>query len=29
MLICYIILFVYFKTRGGYKAQDITHGGGH
>jgi MFS family permease len=27
MLICYIILFAYFKTRGGYKAQDITHGG--
>jgi MFS family permease len=27
MLICYIILFVYFKSRGGYKAQDITHGG--
>src|SRR5207237_5578284 len=26
MLICYIILFLYFKTRGGYKAQDITHG---
>jgi hypothetical protein len=29
MLVCYIILFVYFKSRGGYKAQDITHGGGH
>jgi MFS family permease len=29
MLICYVILFVYFKSRGGYKAQDITHGGGH
>jgi MFS family permease len=28
MLVCYIILFVYFKTRGGYKALDITHGGG-
>jgi MFS family permease len=27
MLICYVILFIYFKTRGGYKAQDITHGG--
>jgi MFS family permease len=27
MLVCYIILFVYFKTRGGYKALDITHGG--
>jgi MFS family permease len=27
MLICYIILFAYFKARGGYKAQDITHGG--
>jgi MFS family permease len=27
MLVCYIILFAYFKTRGGYKAQDITHGG--
>jgi len=26
MLICYIILWIYFKTRGGYKAQDITHG---
>jgi MFS family permease len=26
MLICYIILFGYFKARGGYKAQDITHG---
>jgi len=27
MLICYIILFFYFKSKGGYKAQDITHGG--
>jgi MFS family permease len=27
MLICYIILYIYFKSRGGYKAQDITHGG--
>ncbi|HEX3148930.1 MAG TPA: MFS transporter [Gemmataceae bacterium] len=27
MLICYIILFLYFKSKGGYKAQDITHGG--
>ena len=27
MLICYIILCLYFKCRGGYKAQDITHGG--
>lgn len=27
MLICYIILFVYFKARGGYRAQQITHGG--
>jgi MFS family permease len=27
MLICYLILFAYFKSRGGYKAQDITHGG--
>jgi MFS family permease len=27
MLVCYIILFIYFKARGGYKAQDITHGG--
>jgi MFS family permease len=27
MLICYIILFIYFKSRGGYKAQDISHGG--
>ena len=27
MLICYIILFLYFKSRGGYKAQDISHGG--
>jgi MFS family permease len=26
MLVCYIILFLYFKSRGGYKAQDITHG---
>jgi len=26
MLLCYLILFLYFKTRGGYKAQDITHG---
>jgi hypothetical protein len=26
MLICYIILFLYFKSRGGYQAQDITHG---
>jgi MFS family permease len=26
MLICYVILFVYFKSRGGYKAQDISHG---
>jgi MFS family permease len=27
MLVCYVILFVYFKARGGYRAQDITHGG--
>jgi hypothetical protein len=27
MLVCYIILFLYFKSRGGYKAQDISHGG--
>jgi MFS family permease len=27
MLICYVILFIYFKSRGGYKAQDISHGG--
>lgn len=27
MLVCYIILFLYFKSRGGYRAQDITHGG--
>ncbi|MSR51982.1 MAG: MFS transporter [Gemmataceae bacterium] len=27
MLICYIILFLYFKSKGGYKAQDISHGG--
>ena len=26
MLICYIILYVYFKSRGGYRAQDISHG---
>jgi MFS family permease len=29
MLICYVILFLYFKSKGGYKAQDISHGGGH
>ncbi|HKA05696.1 MAG TPA: MFS transporter [Gemmataceae bacterium] len=28
MLLCYLILFLYFKSRGGYKAQDITHGAG-
>lgn len=27
MLACYIILFLYFKARGGYRAQDISHGG--
>jgi MFS family permease len=27
MLVCYLILFLYFKSRGGYRAQDITHGG--
>jgi hypothetical protein len=27
MLVCYIILFIYFKSRGGYKAQDISHVG--
>ena len=26
MLVCYVILYLYFKSRGGYKAQDITHG---
>ncbi len=31
MLICYIILIVYFKSKGGYKAQEIegSSGGGH
>jgi MFS family permease len=29
MLICYLILILYFKARGGYRAVDITHGGGH
>jgi MFS family permease len=29
MLVCYLILILYFKARGGYRAVDISHGGGH
>jgi len=25
MLVCYLILFFYFKSKGGYRAKDITH----
>jgi MFS family permease len=25
MLVCYVILFLYFKSKGGYRAKDITH----
>ena len=29
MLLCYLILFFYFKSRGGYKPQEIGGDGGH
>lgn len=29
LLLCYLILFFYFKSRGGYKPVEIGGGGGH
>ena len=29
MLICYLVLFFYFKAKGGYKPEELSGGGGH